>query len=102
MFDAVAMGLRIRRLRLAQGLTQEQLSEKLGLSVSFVGHMERGSRLASLETLMGLSDALGVSADYLLRGEEGLRLTQDQLTMLRDIKKTFDQSAWLDGLEDKK
>ena len=100
MFDAVAMGQRIRRLRLMKGMTQERLAERLGLSVSFVGHMERGSRLASLETLIGLSEELGVSADFLLRGDEGLYLTRDQMETLRDIKRSFDQSDWLEGMEE--
>ena len=47
-------------------MTQEQLAEKLQLSTSFLGHIERGTRKASLETLIALCNALDVSPNYLL------------------------------------
>ena len=53
--DYVDMGKRIRK-------------ERIGVSTSFVGHVERGTRKASLETLVALSNALGVGVDYLLAG----------------------------------
>lgn len=64
--DYVDLGRRIRKQRTAMGWTQEMLAEKIGVSTSFVGHVERGSRKASLETLVSLSNTLGVSLDYLL------------------------------------
>mgnify|MGYP000050039767 CR=1 FL=1 len=45
-----------------------ELAERIGVSTSFVGHVERGTRKASLETLVALSNALGVGVDYLLAG----------------------------------
>ena len=51
------------------GLSQEQLAEKCGLSVSFIGHIERGGRKMSLETLITLCEVLDMSADYLLMDE---------------------------------
>lgn len=64
--DYVDIGRRVHRQRLAQGLTQEQLAEKINVSTSFVGHVERGSRKASLETMVAIANALGLSMDYLL------------------------------------
>lgn len=49
--DYAAMGSRVRRLRLAQHMTQEQLAEACNISFSFLGHIERGTRKMSLETL---------------------------------------------------
>ena len=66
--DYYAMGQRIRRLRRQKGLTQEQLAELVELSPSFLGHIERGSRVASLETLMKLCTALEVTPNDLLGG----------------------------------
>lgn len=60
------MGERIKRARKEKHMTQEQLSEMCGLSPSFLGHIERGTRIPSIETLCGLCRALNVSADYLL------------------------------------
>ena len=60
------LGKRVRQQRIAQGLTQEQLAEKAGISFAFVGHIERGTRKLSVATLFALAQALNCSADYLL------------------------------------
>lgn len=49
--DYVALGQRIRSHRCALHLTQEELAERVGISASFLGHIERGSRVLSVETL---------------------------------------------------
>lgn len=54
------VGDRIRRYRTERGLTQEQLSESAMISVSYLSMMERGSRLARLETLLDIAVALQV------------------------------------------
>ena len=59
--DYAALGKRVRTRRKMMGLTQEALAEKLGISCSFVGHIERGSRKMSMETLIKISDIMGVS-----------------------------------------
>ena len=64
--DYILMGERIRRYRLKMGLTQEQLAEQIDLSASFLGHIERGSRVASLDTLMRLCKALEITPNDLL------------------------------------
>lgn len=60
------VGARIRQQREHIGLTQEQLGEACDLSASFVGHIERGSRKLSVESLYKLASVLDVSVDYLL------------------------------------
>lgn len=67
--DYIAIGNRIRTARKNMGLSQEQLAEKCSLSVSFIGHIERGDRKMSLETLVALCEVLDMSADYLLMDE---------------------------------
>lgn len=54
-----AFGLRLRAIRQAQGLSQEQFAELLDRSTDMVSNMERGINLPSLETLFRLSEALG-------------------------------------------
>lgn len=65
--DYKDMGSRIRAVRRQQSLTQEHLAEKIGISASFLGHIERGTRVASLETLVALCNELNVAPEYLLR-----------------------------------
>ena len=47
-------------------LRQEDLAEKAGLSTNYIGAVERGEKLPSLETFIILVNALGVSADMVL------------------------------------
>ena len=61
-----AIGRRIRTQRIQRGLTQEKLAEMAGISLSFLGHIERGTRKMSVETLCNLADSLCCSADELL------------------------------------
>ena len=65
--DKLTMGDRIREARKTKGLTQEQLAESLDVSVEFVGQIERGSRLPSMQVFIKFIEVLDVSADYLLR-----------------------------------
>lgn len=65
-FDYVSLGARIRKARKARNLTQEQLAEACDLSTAHIGHIERGTRALSIESLITISHVLGVSTDYLL------------------------------------
>ena len=60
------LGLRVRDGRKAKHLTQEQLAEKVGISSSFMGHIERGTRIASIDTLVSVCNVLSVSPCLLL------------------------------------
>ena len=58
-------------------MTQEQLAEQAGISLSFLGHIERGTRKASLDTLVGIANALKISTDILLQDSLGGDLLTD-------------------------
>ncbi len=60
------LGQRIRILRQKQHLTQEQLAEKIDMSASFLGHIERGIRVASVETLVMICNVLDPNPGFLL------------------------------------
>jgi class 3 adenylate cyclase/transcriptional regulator with XRE-family HTH domain/tetratricopeptide (TPR) repeat protein len=56
-------GERLRRLRIAAGLTQEALAEQAGLSARGIADLERGARrFPRAATVRRLADALGLSA----------------------------------------
>ena len=65
LIDYKALGNRIRTVRKSNGMSQEKLSELCGISTAHVGHIERGTRIPSLETLFKISKELNVSMDYL-------------------------------------
>ena len=75
--DYISLGRRVNKRRRELHMTQEQLAEKLQLSTSFLGHIERGTRKASLETLIALCNALDVSPNYLL--ERSLTLSNPDM-----------------------
>ena len=68
--DCKELGKRIKNARLNQKLTQEQFAELLDISVSYVSLIERGSRNATVETLLAIADALHVSVASLLQGDQ--------------------------------
>lgn len=64
--DYARMGERIRMARERAGLTQAQLGERTDLSTAHIGHIERGTRIASLETVFRIAQALHTSTDFFL------------------------------------
>lgn len=66
--DYTKIGMRIRQVRKVKGWSQGQLAKKCGISMSFLGHIERGTRIMSLETFIRICTALDTGADELLWG----------------------------------
>ncbi len=91
--DYQVIGERIRRSRKKAGLTQEKLAELVGISLPFLGHIERGTRKPSLETIVRLSDVLSGNIHFWLTGEiiaEGKEEIIDQFLLENMIQR--DQS----------
>lgn len=65
------LGLKISYYRKVKGMTQEQLAEELGKSLSFIGAVEAPNidRTISLDTLFDISDVLEIPASKLLDTE---------------------------------
>lgn len=66
----MTLGERISAFRRRQGLSQEALAEKLGVSRQSVSKWERNESLPETDKLPLLAQALGISLDLLLNGEE--------------------------------
>lgn len=86
------LGKRIRQQRILAQMTQEKLAEKAGISLSFLGHIERGTRKASLDTLVKLCNALKVSPRVLLQDSlqddllgDNAGISESQKKLLREI-----------------
>ena len=65
--DNKQIGRRIKEIRESRGYTQEQLAEKLNLSVQHVSVIERGVKSPRLDTFVRIANILEINADYLLR-----------------------------------
>src|SRR6185437_945797 len=61
--SARAFGLLLKRYRRAAHLTQAQLAERAGFSVTYISKLERGARQPQRATVLLLADALDLSGD---------------------------------------
>ncbi len=75
--DYRSIGANIRKYRKARKMTQETLAERAGLSVNYIGAIERGEKLPSLETFIEIVNRIGVTTDCIL---------QDVVTANYDLK----------------
>ena len=86
-----------KQLRGENGLTQQELAKKLGVSRSAVGMYEKGEREPDFETLEAIADFFNVDMDYLLGRSQQVRTiaahhdseewTDDELDEIEDFKK---------------
>ena len=64
--DYKDIGARIKQKRVESGLTQEKLSEMIGVGPSHMSHIESGSTVPSFEVFIAILNVLNCSADELL------------------------------------
>ena len=97
------IGQNIRKYRLAKKMRQEDLAEKADLTAYYIGMIERGEKVPSLETLIAILNALQISADMVLNdvvdvgytvkdslfGEKLEKLSSDDRKKIYDIVDVF-------------
>lgn len=66
--DYNVIGRRIREARIEQNFKQEELADKLNVSVAFMSRVERGTSRINLKRLTQIAEVLNVSPGYLLTG----------------------------------
>jgi transcriptional regulator with XRE-family HTH domain len=66
--DFSIIGERIKRARKEKNMTQEDLSEKMDVSIAFLSRIERGSSQINLKRLSQICGILGVSEGEILNG----------------------------------
>ena len=64
--DYYKIGQKIRKYRKAMDISQEQLSERVGISTTHMSHIETGNTKLSLPVLVDIAKALEVRTDDLL------------------------------------
>lgn len=82
-YDQKESGARIRKLRKQRGLTQEQLAERLNISVNYLGKLETGHYGGSIDLLIEITETFGVTLDYLVLG----KVPPDESAVKETIKK---------------
>ena len=64
--DYYKIGQKIRKIRKAHGLSQEELAEKVNISTTHMSHIETGNTKLSLPVFVDIAAALEVRTDDLL------------------------------------
>lgn len=70
MMEYYEIGQRIRKIRKARGLSQEQLAERAGISATHMSHIETANTKLSLPVFVAIAEVLEISADALLYDEK--------------------------------
>lgn len=88
--DYQKIGVCIRKQRIEKALSQERLAEQVGVSLSFMGHIERGTRILSVETLARLCNVLEMDMHYIVFGcSSGYSTESGLLKDLRELLKRY-------------
>ena len=97
--DDINIGERLREIRENMHMTREEFSEKIDITDSFLGQIERGERSLSVKTLKKVVKYTGVSADYLLFGKNS---KNDVLNKINNIytNTSFENNALVFGTSD--
>jgi transcriptional regulator with XRE-family HTH domain len=71
--DAVRFGAILQRLRVARGWSIVTAARRSGMNPNYLGALEKGGNMPSLETLLEMADVYGVSAADIVREVEEAR-----------------------------
>lgn len=85
--DYMIIGQRLKKARLAKNLTQEELAEKMDVSVAFLSRVERGNSHINLKRLNEICNLLGVTEGYILNGASSVSdtyLNEEFKDLLKD------------------
>lgn len=92
-FDYILLGKKLKEQRNKLKLTQSNVAEKVDVSINYIGQIERGEKIPSIETLIKLSNSLNISTDSLLaenlendiKDEKAIYLTDKQIKVISKI-----------------
>lgn len=73
----MSIPVKIQQLRKSNGLSQEQLAEKLEVSRQAVSKWESGTSFPDIEKLVRICELFDVSTDYLIKDEDASKPNQD-------------------------
>jgi len=71
--DAVRFGSILRRLRVGRGWTIIIAARRCGMNPNYLGSLEKGGNMPSVDTLLEIADVYGVNAADIVREVEEAR-----------------------------
>ena len=82
--DYRKLGARVRQQRELNDWTQGELARRVGVSSSFIGHIERGEKKASVETVVALCNAMEISPSVLLQDSLSDAVMRSQMSFAEE------------------
>lgn len=79
------IGNKIKTLRKSRKLTQQEFSQKIGVSRSTLSCYEIGQRTPSIKTLQEIAELFGIGLDYF-----GISATDEAFDLLTRAKEVFE------------
>ncbi len=96
----VLFSKRLKKLRTDANLTQQQLGDMLNVTKVSICSYERGTRMASIETLIDIANLFKVDLDYLIgtdnyvisdnNKEYGIRMSEEEINLIRELRNHSD------------
>ena len=86
-----SVGERIREIRDEQGITQDQLAQRSGLSKGFLSDVENSKRNIGSQNLLQIANVLGASVDYLLQGEARMSLDREPIVIPPELDRAAEE-----------
>lgn len=101
LINQISFGKKIREARNKLGISRSSLAEKIGISVNFLGDIERGLKLPSVPNLILIANILKVNLDYLFSDSldniieeenENVYYTNRQKAIINSVIKTITEN----------
>ena len=89
----VKVGKRIREVRKAQGISQQELGERANLNYKYIGGVERGERNPSVESLVKIAKGLKVDVGDFFNVDDDRQLSEKERTYHQIIGLLGDKST---------
>ena len=83
--DSILLGRRIRSLRTAKGLTQQELGHQADVDYKFIGEIERGNMNPSFKVLVKVAKVLDIDLPEIIRFEQEISDPKELETRIRYI-----------------
>ena len=97
--SAEGLGDKIRALREEKGVSLEEASQKLGLSLSYLSEVERGKRTPSLQSIYSICRYFNIPVSLLISTPAKMRVIGQKIKLNREYKGlTQKQLANMSGL----
>lgn len=88
---SIKIGSRIRYFRNLKELSQEKLALEAGLNPAFLGHIERGLKCPTIDTLSKIAIALNISLSELVNIEDEIQANNNAINKITISIKSLSQ-----------